>query len=94
MLLDLYNAALADFPSGFESQIALVLHGGSGRREVSPYSDVDIMVLHASALTDEMSDFCRRISQDITDSSLQLGFSLRTPREACSMALKLSLIHI
>lgn len=87
VLLDLYKAAMAELPPGIQSQIALVLHGGSGRREVSPFSDVDMMMLHPGVLTEELTEFSRRISQDITDSSLQLGFSLRSPREACSMAL-------
>ena len=44
------EAALDDLgeagPKGCWSQIALVAHGGYGRRDVAPYSDVDLMILH------------------------------------------------
>ncbi len=83
----LYRSALADFPSAFGDQIALVLHGGCGRREVAPYSDVDMMLLHQPGMSEKLTEFSRRIAQDIVDAGFQLGFSTRTPREACSMSL-------
>src|SRR5688572_17271080 len=51
VILDLYQAALADLgetgSSGVASELALVAHAGYGRRDVAPYSDVDLMILHA-----------------------------------------------
>ncbi len=88
VLLDLYRSALEDQPKGFESQIALVLHGGCGRREVAPFSDVDIMLLYQGSPGDKLAEFSRRINQDITDTGLQLGYSMRSPREACTMSLR------
>ena len=38
-----------DGPKGLFSEIALVAHGGYGRRDVAPYSDVDLMILRRSA---------------------------------------------
>ena len=53
VLLDLTRAALDDLheggPNGLWSEIALVAHGGYGRRDVAPYSDVDLMILHDPA---------------------------------------------
>lgn len=37
VLLSLFQAALADSPPGLESLIALVPHGGYGRRDVAPF---------------------------------------------------------
>ena len=88
VLIDLYNAAMQDFSEKLASRVSLVLLGGCGRRDIAPWSDVDLMTLYQGSLTDEVVEFSRRISQDITDSGLHLGYSLRTPREACSMALQ------
>jgi len=88
VLIRIYELALAEISPGLESRISLVLLGGCGRRDVAPYSDVDLMLLYQGSLTDDIVEFSRRISQDITDSGMQLGYSLRTPRDACSMSLK------
>ena len=88
VLISIYRTALAEISPQLENRIALVLLGGSGRRDIAPYSDVDLMVLYQGSLTDDIVEFSRRISQDVTDAGMQLGYSLRTPRDACSMSLK------
>ena len=88
VLLGLYRNCLEDFSPQVSANVSFVLHGGCGRREVAPFSDVDSMLLYQGSMTDELSEFSRRITQDITDAGFQLGFSLRTPRDACTMSLK------
>ena len=88
ILLDLYRAIIADLSPALESRVAFVLLGGCGRQDIAPGSDVDLMVLYQGAISDELKEFSRRVSQDVTDSGLPLGYSLRTPRDACSMSLK------
>ena len=87
VLLDLFEDAIQSISPDLESRVSMVLHGGNGRREVAPFSDVDLMVLYQGSFTEDIAEFARRISQDITDTGVQLGFSLRTPRDACSIAL-------
>ncbi|MEM7782194.1 MAG: [protein-PII] uridylyltransferase [Planctomycetota bacterium] len=87
ILIQLYRTALDEISPDLESRIALVLLGGSGRQDIAPFSDVDMMLLYQGSLTDDVVEFSRRISQDVTDSGMQLGYSLRTPREACTMSL-------
>ncbi len=88
VLVDLFNAVIADSAPGLGNQLAIVLHGGCGRREVAPFSDVDLMLLYQGAISGPLRKFSRRFSQDVTDTGLQLGYSMRTPRDACGMSLK------
>ena len=87
VLLDLYHDALAEIDSDIESLIALAPYGGYGRRDVAPYSDVDLMLLHRRGAETRIAPFVRRLTQDIVDAGLDLGFSLRTTSHACSLAM-------
>ena len=88
VLIDLLMDAVSEFPESIEQQVSIVLHGGCGRREVAPFSDVDLMLLYQGSLSEKLTEFARRFTQDVTDTGLQLGYSIRSPREACSMSLK------
>lgn len=86
--LDLYRTALADLGGPErESHLALVAHGGYGRRDVAPFSDVDLMLLLDPGSEAQVRPVAQRLTQDICDAGLTLGFSLRTPQDACSLAL-------
>jgi len=86
VVLDLYRSALHDLGEDLESLIALAPYGGYGRRDVAPYSDVDLMLLHKPRVERRIMPFVRRFTQDIVDAGLELGYSLRTPQYACSLA--------
>ena len=91
VLLDLYRAALADLgeseTGGLASQLALVAHAGYGRRDVAPFSDVDLMILHAPEAAQRVAPLANRLVRDVFDAGLQLGQSVRTPDQACQLAL-------
>lgn len=88
LVLELFQAALADVDGGEElgDQLALVAHGGYGRRDVAPYSDVDLMLLHPPKWDSRVEPLAKRLVMHIGDAGLQLGFSVRTPAQACRMA--------
>ena len=90
VLLDLTEAALHDLgeggPKGLCSEIALVAHGGYGRRDVAPYSDVDLMILHAPKAAGRVARLAERLLRDVFDAGLCLGHSVRTPEQACRLA--------
>lgn len=67
-------------------RLAFVAHGGYGRREVAPFSDVDLMVLCPRLTADAAKPLAERLFRDIFDAGLVLGHSLRTPEEACALA--------
>ena len=92
VILDLFSAALADLgedgPHGLLPHVALVAHGGYGRRDVAPFSDVDLMILHDDVVSARVAPVASRLTRDIFDGSLALGHSVRTPSQACRLALQ------
>ncbi len=88
-VLDLYEAALQDLEDPrLPSLLALVPHGGYGRRDIAPFSDVDLMLLRAEDAEERVQPLAARLMQDICDSGLTLGQSLRSPSDACRMAFE------
>ncbi len=88
VLLDLYDDALEGETADVPALITLVAHGGFGRRDVAPFSDVDLMLLHRPGAERRMGNFVRRLTQSIYDVGLTLGFSMRTPHQARVLAVQ------
>jgi [protein-PII] uridylyltransferase len=95
-LTDLIDAIIADLfaraleqtgSSDLADHVALIPHGGCGRRDVAPYSDVDLMMLVGAVPEDRVRPLARRLTQDICDTGFTLGFSFRTLAEACTLAV-------
>ena len=90
VILGLFDDAVGDLglaeagaaPPG----VALVAHGGYGRRDVAPYSDVDLMILCSAAAARAVGPLAERLLRDVFDAGLVLGHSVRTPGEACRLA--------
>jgi [protein-PII] uridylyltransferase len=82
-VLEAQAAALTPaFPEG----LALVAVGGYGRRELFPYSDVDLLILSRRPLLDSasrsaVSDFVRRL----WDCGLRCSQSVHTIEESCAL---------
>ncbi|MEX0675812.1 MAG: [protein-PII] uridylyltransferase [Pirellulales bacterium] len=90
IVLDLFASALADLwpedSEEFRAQVALVAHGGYGRREVAPYSDVDLMILCSPGADKAVYPLASRLLRDLSDVRLDLGQSVCTPQQACALA--------
>lgn len=86
----LYDAYLSELSEADSAQIrervALVAHGGYGRRQQAPFSDVDLMVLYDGKRDALIGQLAARLTQDICDVYQHLGHSLRTPAEAVQQA--------
>jgi [protein-PII] uridylyltransferase len=72
--------------AGIQGQIALVGHGGYGRRQSAPFSDVDLMILYEGRESELISELARLMNQGIFDAGLQLGHSVRSVQEAVGLA--------
>src|SRR3990172_6410525 len=89
-ILRLYEAYLAELSPADAQQlrerVALVAHGGYGRRQQAPFSDVDLMILYDGKRDPLIGQTAARLTQDICDVYQHLGHSLRTPGEALQQA--------
>ena len=91
IVLAVWRDALQESPPAerqmLSQRAALVAYGGYGRRDVAPYSDVDLMLLCHPKAQPHIEPLARRLVMDLGDAGLTLGFSVRTPAEACSLAM-------
>ena len=65
---------------------ALAALGGYGRRELSPRSDVDLLLLHRGVLEQEARLVAERLFTPLWDVGLEVGAATRTPAECQRIA--------
>ncbi|MEE3219654.1 MAG: [protein-PII] uridylyltransferase, partial [Planctomycetota bacterium] len=90
---DLFCAALDDLSAvdrhaydQLENDVTLIAHAGYGRRELAPFSDIDLMFLHTQAASKQVPVLAERLLRDIFDLGVVLGHSVRTPGHAIKLA--------
>src|SRR5580658_3606305 len=81
--IDAFEASLATLP---DSNVAMLAVGGFGRRELFPFSDVDVLILieresQAAAIKDGLAEFVRLL----WDAGLRLSHSVRTVAECAEI---------
>ncbi len=68
------------------SGFAIVATGGLGRRELLPYSDLDLMILHANMPAKVVSSTADQLWYPLWDANIQLDHSVRTVHQALQVA--------
>ena len=69
-----------------QSQAALVAVGGSGRGEMCPYSDVDLLFLATPRMFPLYEPFAAQVQRDLWDAGLKVGASARTVADSIRWA--------
>jgi len=69
-----------------ESQSAVLAVGGTGRGELCPYSDLDLLFLSTPAIVETFELFASQVKRDLWDSGLALGASVRTVSDSLRWA--------
>ena len=90
VLMRLFDVTLAEAPAAkadkLRAHLAIVCLGSHGRRQCSPFSDVDLMLLYNNMRGEEVAEMLRPLTQGVFDIGLQLGSSVRKPSEAVQLA--------
>ncbi len=89
-LSSLIEETIAQFSEDDAKQIskqgAIIAIGGTGRGDMAPYSDIDILFLHEKNVSQEFSAFVDAFVQNCWDSKIKLGSSTRDIATCISMA--------
>jgi [protein-PII] uridylyltransferase len=83
---DFVMERLLDQP--LHDQLAMVGLGGTGRGEMAPFSDLDLMILTAKVPTAEAERASEAILHVLWDLKLKVGHSIRSPSQLMTIAKK------
>ena len=95
LLAKLFQSALLEVDSANSDDVAIAAVGGFGRGELSPGSDLDILILHRGTLSEEdLASFVNKILYPLWNQKIKVDHSVRTRsevREAAEADLKVIL---
>ena len=74
-----------DAPSGMQ-HCCLVAVGGYGRRELAPYSDIDVMMLYRTGGGAVVQDLSKQVFHHLWDLGFQVGHSVRSIHDCIVVA--------
>ncbi len=90
LLVEIFLEKLQMLPASEQSVVtqhsAVVAVGGSGRGEMAPYSDADLLFLYDSKAAQTYSRFVAQVVRDYWDAGIKLGHAVRTIGDSASMA--------
>lgn len=69
-----------------DEKIALVALGGYGRRELFPFSDIDLMILYHPKLKKQIAGVTDAVLYPLWDTGMEVGHGVRTVAESISHA--------
>ncbi|MBI1824485.1 MAG: [protein-PII] uridylyltransferase [Nitrospirae bacterium] len=86
VLSELYRKAVIQYesasPKYIQEGVSLVAVGGYGRRELNPFSDMDIMFLYQPEFKEAAEEINREMLYQLWDLEFSVGHSLRTIEDA------------
>ena len=83
---DLIQTLFAAVAGDAASDLALCAVGGYGRRELAPYSDIDLLILYAPQFEDRLGETLNEFLYPLWDAGLKLGYAAHTPKSAVDFA--------
>ena len=92
LIVELLEEILAPPNSATQQSIAaggaLLAVGGSGRGELCPFSDADLLFIHTPAAARDFFPVVTQLVRDCWDAGITLGHSVRTLSDTISMAIR------
>lgn len=86
LLTDAFERLSLDQQNDVQKHTAVVAVGGTGRGEMAPFSDVDLLFLSTGEAQEAFTDFAGQVVRDCWDAGIKLGHSVHTITDALVMA--------
>ena len=74
------------YARGQHQRCALIAQGGYGRYEMSPWSDVDLLIVYPGRISPYVETITERVIQTLFDAQLQVGWAVRTFKDCIEQA--------
>jgi [protein-PII] uridylyltransferase len=74
------------YARGAPQRCAVIAQGGYGRCDMSPHSDVDLLIMYPGRMSPYVETITERLIQTLFDGQLQVGWAVRTPRDCVDQA--------
>jgi [protein-PII] uridylyltransferase len=71
-----------------DSGFALLAIGGYGREELSPFSDIDLLLLHLPGKGKDLEEWLCAVLHPLWDWGLTVGHTVQTPKDSCRAGQK------
>ena len=84
-LSQIWDGALRSF-EGSPEPLALVALGGYGRRELCPYSDIDLMVLHWESKSSKTASVSEAVFYPLWNAGFDVGHAARSVKDCVALA--------
>lgn len=84
-LVRVWDEAISRTP-GTSNALALVALGGYGRRELCPFSDIDLMVLYGGRRTDTVSAVSEAVFYPLWNAGFDVGHAARSVKDCLALA--------
>ncbi len=83
-----FGLASSEHPEALMRRIALCAHGGYGRSQLSPHSDLDVCLLYEPPLDYAIEKFNDFLVPFLWDTGFDICYSVRTVKESLALAQK------
>ncbi|WP_163337136.1 [protein-PII] uridylyltransferase [Desulfopila sp. IMCC35008] len=79
---------------GVDGSVALLALGGYGRRELFPYSDIDLMILYRPEIEAQVGGVADAVLYPLWDTGLEVGHGVRTVERSMVQAAEDYFFHV
>jgi [protein-PII] uridylyltransferase len=81
-----FDRAIAGLTGEVSGGVTVAALGGYGRREMTPGSDVDLLIVHEAAASEAAASLIETVTYPLWDAGIEVSHAVRTPEQCRALA--------